>query len=190
MPKKQPIKPMLATSAKAPVTSKGWLFEIQWDGYRVIATVEKGKASLSNINGDDLTNQFKLITNELEGQPDMAIDGEVVVLDDNGKPDFSLLESYAGKGDLVYYVFDLLSLEGESYLNRPLIQRKEMLLHVLKKESILTYNDDFTDGRGLFEQVSLLGLEGIVCKRKGSIYEPGFKSKDWIAVKAKKEASS
>ncbi len=178
-----PVSPMLALSVKEPFTDPEWLYEIKWEGYRVIAQVRNGKTTLYSSKGEDLTDTYKLIVNEFEGQPDLIVDGEVVVLDQDGKPDYNALQHYNGKGDLVYYIFDLLYYEDESYLNKPLIQRKEMLLHVIKKESILTYNDHFDNGIGLSEQIKKLGLEGIVAKKKESIYKPGEQSKDWLTVK-------
>ncbi len=179
------IFPMLGNSGKEPFNNPDWLYEIKWDGYRVLAEVHNGKAKLYTKDGKDCTNKYMLVANELEGQKDMILDGEVVVLDVNGKPDYNALQSYDGKGDLVYYTFDLLYYEGVIYLNKPLLQRKEMLLHVLKKESILTYSDHFDDGVELFHHMQQLGLEGMVAKRKESIYRPRMKSKDWINIKVK-----
>lgn len=181
------IYPMLASLAKEPFIGENWLYEIKWDGYRILAEVQKGKVILYFKDGKECTSQYKLIANELEGQPDLILDGEVVVLDENGKPDYNALQNYNGKGDLVYYIFDLLYLDGESYLNKPLLYRKEMLLHVLKKESMLTYSDHFDDGIELFNHIKQLGLEGIVAKRKESMYQPGKKSKDWVNIKVKEK---
>ncbi len=181
------IYPMLASSAKEPFTNKDWLYEIKWDGYRMLAEVQKGKVILYFKDGKECTSQYKLIANELEGQPDLILDGEVVVLGENGKPDYNALQNYNGKGDLVYYIFDLLYLDGKSYLNKSLLYRKEMLLHVLKKESMLTYSDHFDDGIELFNHMKELGLEGIVAKRKESMYQPGKKSKDWVNIKVKEK---
>lgn len=180
------IPAMLATIVKEPFTDPDWLYEIKWNGCRIVAEVRNGKAALYSQEGQDYTDKYRLIVNELEGQPDLVVDGVIVVLDDNGIPDFDALQHYNGRGDLVYYIFDLLYFDGESYIKRPLIQRKEMLLHVIKKESILTYSDHFDDGKALFEQIKLLGLEGIIAKRKESIYQPGERSKDWIQVKITK----
>jgi bifunctional non-homologous end joining protein LigD len=177
------IPAMLATIVKEPFTDPDWLFEIKWDGCRIVAEVRNGKAVLYSQEGQDYTDKYRLIVNEFEGQPDLVVDGVIVVLDDNGIPDISALQHYNGRGDLVYYIFDLLYYDGENYIERPLIQRKEMLLHVIKKESILTYSDHFDDGKALFDQIKLLGLEGVIAKRKESIYQPGKRSKDWLHIK-------
>ena len=84
---------------------------------------------------------------------------------------------------IVYYVFDLLYFDGESYLNSPLIERKEMLLHAITKENVLTYSDHFDDGIRLFEEIQKLVMEGIVAKRKESVYQPGKRSNDWLKIK-------
>jgi len=179
-------KPMLPASTKEPFNDPGWFYEIKWDGLRIIAEVKKGKALLYDKDGNDCTSRYKLVTNELQGLKDCILDGEIVILDENGRPDFEALQNYRGKGDIVYYVFDLLYLDGESYIQRPLIQRKEMLLHAISKIEILTYNDDFENGVGLYERLKEMGMEGVVAKRKESVYQPGKRSKDWLSIKTAK----
>jgi bifunctional non-homologous end joining protein LigD len=91
------------------------------------------------------------------------------VLDDNGYPDFSALQNYQGSGDIVYYIFDLLYFDGEDLMNRPLLQRKELLLNAITKENILTYSDHFPDGIALFEKMKEFGLEGLSPRGKTAL---------------------
>jgi len=159
------------------------VYEIKWDGYRIIAHVQDGKVKLYSRGGQDYTSRYPAVVEELSGLKDCVIDGEIVVLDEDGKPDFSALQNYHGSGDIVYYLFDLLYFEGESYLRKTLLQRKEMLLHVITKEHFLTYSDHFDSGTRLLEGIQGLGLEGIVAKHKESLYQPGQRSRDWLKIK-------
>ena len=140
------ISPMLATLVREPFSDPDWVYEVKWDGYRIIGYVQNGKATLYSRGGQDYTSKYKAVANELAGLEDCVIDGEVVVFNPEGRPDLGALQNYHGKGDIAYYVFDLLYFEGESYLNKPLLQRKEILLHVITKENILHYSDHFDDG--------------------------------------------
>ena len=180
------LSPMLATLVKEPFNDPDWVYEIKWDGYRIIAYVQNGKATLYSRGGQDYTSKYKAVANELSGLEDCVIDGEVVVFNPEGRPDFGALQNYQGKGDIAFYIFDLLYFDGESYLDKPLLQRKETLLHVITKETILHYSDHFDDGIALFEQMQKLNLEGIIAKQKESIYQPGKRSSDWLKIKISK----
>ena len=97
---------MLATQANEPFTDPKWLYEIKWDRYHIIAHVRNGQATLYSREGQNYTSKYKLVANEFIGQPDMIVNGEVVVLNENGRPDFGALQNYRGSRNLVYYIFD------------------------------------------------------------------------------------
>ena len=120
--------PMLATLAEDPPTGAGWLFEVKWDGFRALARVRGGEATLTSRNGNDLTARFEQVARALPGAlrtSDCVLDGEVCALDEQGRPSFSAMQQ--GSGALVYYVFDLLELEGEPLVGLPLSERRERL---------------------------------------------------------------
>src|SRR5690606_1012075 len=115
-----------------------------------------------------VTNALKEINNKV------ILDGEVVVLNENGKSDFQLLQNFqkTGKGNIVYYVFDILYLEGNDLTNVPLIERKGILKEFLPESDMIRYSDHIEgDGEAFFEAAQQNGLEGIVAKRKSSSYQ-------------------
>ncbi len=127
------VKPMLATLVEKPFDRPGWLFEIKWDGYRALAEVKGGAVRLYSRNDKTLNAQFAPVAEALAGLPfDALLDGEIVVLDNAGKADFQLLQNYlrSGRGELVYYVFDLLHYNGRDLRVLPLIRRKSILRQV------------------------------------------------------------
>ncbi len=132
---KEFIQPMLATQAKKIFKDPNWIFELKWDGYRVITNLNNGDAELYSRNGISYNSKFSLLKKELESIPhDCILDGEVVIVDKNGKPDFQKLQKYdADKthGELRYYVFDLLHLNGHDTISLPLIERKSLLPDIL-----------------------------------------------------------
>jgi bifunctional non-homologous end joining protein LigD len=181
------IKPMLATLVDEPFNKDNWFFEIKWDGYRAIAEIEKGKVKLYSRNWLSFENKFKKIVDELQKfNHDAVLDGEIVALDKNGKPSFQYLQNYAKnpKGELVYYVFDVLYLDGFDLQNKPLWERKKILTEIIpKKGSIVLGEEVKTDGIDFFEAAKKQGLEGIVAKEADSIYEQGVRGKNWLKIK-------
>jgi bifunctional non-homologous end joining protein LigD len=124
------VKPMLATPAAEPFDDPNWLFEIKWDGYRAIAEVELGKVRLYSRNQLPFETRYAPIVDNLRHLGhDAVLDGEVVVLDAAGKPSFDLLQNFGRtrRGSLVYYVFDLLYLDGHDLRGLPLHLRKALL---------------------------------------------------------------
>ncbi|MGN6264771.1 MAG: ATP-dependent DNA ligase, partial [Ginsengibacter sp.] len=103
------IKPMLCTLIKEPFNDANWLYEVKWDGYRIIAFIIKGKAVLKSRGDQNYTMKYLPVANAFKHVSyDAVIDGEIVVLDENGKPDFSALQNYKATDTLVFYAFDLL----------------------------------------------------------------------------------
>ena len=191
------IHPMLATSVDKPFDSPEWLFEIKWDGYRAVCFLENGKSRLVSRNQNDLTGQFS----ELQSLPKLikaqtaVLDGEIVALDEQGRPSFSLMQQRTGirQGNrhtaarrdvpIMYYVFDLLYLEGYDLRRVSLEQRKEVLAQIATSGDLLRYSDHYPgQGIALFEAAKQKGLEGILAKRRTSCYEER-RTREWLKIK-------
>ena len=191
---------MLATLIEKPFDSSQWIFEIKWDGYRTIAEIRNGKVLLYSRNGIPFNKQFEPIVSSIESIQfdDAVFDGEIVVLDENGKSDFRLLQQYlrTGKGTPVYYIFDILFLKEYSLLDVEIILRKKILKETINSDNKLPAGEtnnirlsDYieNDGNDFFKIALQNGLEGIIAKKKGSIYEPGIRSKNWLKIKSRKK---
>ena len=191
------IHPMLATSIDKPFDAPEWLFEIKWDGYRAIAFIENGKARLVSRNQTDLTPRYP----ELKDLPKFLkartaiLDGEVVALDDQGRASFSLMQQRTGfrpggrRGaantdvPVLYYAFDLLYLDGYDLRKLPLEERKKKLLSMIVAGDALRYSDHYEQqGKALFKVAEEKGLEGILAKKRDSIYQER-RSSDWLKIK-------
>jgi bifunctional non-homologous end joining protein LigD len=182
------ISPMLATLIDKPFDDTDWLFEIKWDGFRGLAFINNGKVQLKSRTKHLLNAQFPPISNQLEKIQGQAIfDGEIVVLDEEGKSHFQLIQNYQQdkKGALFYYVFDLLYKDGEDLRERPLIERKEILKKYLTDLALplIRYSDHITNkGVDFFKEASKNHLEGIIGKKISSTYQ-SQRSHDWIKCK-------
>jgi bifunctional non-homologous end joining protein LigD len=186
------IRPMLATLIERPFNDRNWIFEIKWDGYRAIAEIMDRDVSLYSRNGKSFNELFSPLAESLGNiKYNLIADGEIVIVDKNGKSDFGLLQRYLKdkSGTLLYYVFDLLYINGYSLLKVPLLQRKEILLKVLSPQkdfpNIIANGHIETTGIDFFKVAAENGLEGIIAKNKNSYYEPGIRSKNWLKIKAK-----
>jgi bifunctional non-homologous end joining protein LigD len=188
------IRPMLATPVAEAFDRPGWLFEVKWDGYRAVAEVESGKVALYSRNHNSFNRRFAPIVESLEGLGhDAVLDGEVVVVDDAGRSSFQLLQNYqkTGQGRLVYYVFDLLYLDGKDLRPWPLLERKKILAGLigdLPRVRLSEHVED--DGIKLFAVAAKKGLEGIVAKDAASPYREGRRGGEWLKIKtqARQEA--
>ncbi|HLE59658.1 MAG TPA: DNA ligase D [Candidatus Limnocylindria bacterium] len=208
------IAPMLATAVDAGFDDPDWLFEVKWDGYRVEAVVGDGRVRLWTRNRTDAAAYFP----DLAGRPawidarEAVVDGEVVALDDQGRPSFSLLQDRTGLRGLeiatrrraaggprpsaeeraaipiAYLAFDLLHLDGQSLIRVPLESRKRLLRSVLRPHPLVRYASHVVgEGREFLRAAADQGLEGIVAKRRTGIYQPGQRSRDWLKVKLRRE---
>lgn len=174
-------EPMLATIASNPFNDSDWLYEVKWDGYRVLSTVSKNDVKLYSRNGLDYTKTYALVSEDLKSSNhELVLDGEIVVLNENGIPDYDALQAYNGKQQLIYYVFDILYADGKDLKPMPLVKRKELLEQLLPAGDSIRYSDSFEDGVALYEQAKQLGLEGVVGKKKSARYEAGKRSKNWL----------
>ena len=185
------VPPSLATLHSAAPRGTEWLHEIKYDGYRIQARLDHGKVRLLTRTGLDWTRRFEPIAAAVAALPaeTALLDGELVVEDDKGISSFSLLQTDLkdGRGDrLVYYVFDLLHLDGRDLTGEPLIARKAALQQLLKatgKNGRIRYAEHFTeDGPVILKHACGLNLEGIVSKRKDAPYRSG-RSENFIKAK-------
>lgn len=180
------IEPMLATEAKSPFSRPGWFFEVKWDGFRAIAKTETGSASLRSRTNKPFTPPFTLITDQLRGlSRDSILDGEIVMLYEDGKADFEALRRRSTRNRvLVYYIFDLLFIDGYDIRTLPLRERKNILQDVLLPNlpniRLCQYLEE--DGEAFFRAIVEAGVEGMVGKNAQSHYKSG-RSRDWLKVK-------
>ncbi len=181
------VKPMLCTLVEDAFDDPDWIFEIKWDGYRTIAEINKGKVDLYSRNLQPFNAKFPPVVKALEKVMHAAVlDGEVVALDESGRASFGLLQDYAKtpSGSLVYYVFDILHLDGHDLTGLPLLKRKEILKNMLPKSPHIKLSEHIEkDGKAFFEAANGQSLEGVVAKRKSSTYQFGKRGADWLKIK-------
>jgi bifunctional non-homologous end joining protein LigD len=181
-------RPMLATLAAELPRGGDWTFEPKWDGYRAVAYLRGGEATLLSRNGNDLTQRFESVAKSLARatkSPDCVLDGEVCALDESGRSSFSLMQQ--GRGRLVYYAFDVLEVDGRPVLDRPLAERRERLRELVDSGSRnVRTTDCFDDGAALLEAAKAQGLEGVMAKRASCPYEER-RSRTWLKVKVRPE---
>lgn len=182
------IKPMLATKASEIFNKAGWIFELKWDGYRALANIHDAKVDLYSRNGISFKKKFASLYHNLQSIPhDVILDGEIVVLDKNGKPQFQKLQNYQQEpsGELRYYVFDLLFLNGHNIMSLPLTERKSLITEVIEDIPQVFYCDHIESmGKSFFEQAVAAGMEGVIAKQANSVYIPGSRSDNWLKIKA------
>ena len=181
------IQPMMATLAKEPFDHPDWIFEVKWDGYRAVAEIRDGAVSLYSRNRISFNRKFSPVADALRNcEFDAVLDGEIVVVDDRGVPDFQMLQDYrkSGGGHLLYYVFDLLHLEGRDLTDLPLLRRKKILKDILPSIPKIRFSDHVPkEGILFFAAAREKGLEGIVAKHVRSPYRMGRRSRQWLKVK-------
>ena len=192
------LQPMSATLATAPPPGAGWAFELKWDGIRALAYLDGERVRLFTRTGNDVTHRYP----ELGGlgkalSPRNAVlDGEIVALDDGGRPSFELLQQrmhvenastirrLAKEIPVIYMAFDLLWLDGDSVLERSYDERREQLLALeLSAASWQVPPHEVGDGSATLEISQRFGLEGVVAKRRDSPYEPGRRTRTWLKLK-------
>lgn len=182
------LKPMLASTISKPFTDPEWQFEIKWDGYRALSYLHDGKVAIRSRNNNSFNQKFFPVYDALKNWPvNAVVDGEIVVLDGEGKPDFGGLQQWqrTGEGYLFYYLFDLLWLDGIDLTNEPLYRRKEILRKIMPGEGLIRYSDSIDEyGEQFFEAAKAGNLEGIVAKKTDAVYEPGKRTGHWYKIKA------
>lgn len=184
------VEPMLAKLTAEPFDKKGWGFEVKWDGYRTLAESNGKDVKLYSRRGNSFTNLFKPIALSLSRlSHQYVLDGEVVVLDRNGRSKFELLQNYQNsrRGDLRYYVFDLLYLDGFDIRSLPLSDRRSLLEKLITEkvlDDVIVSKMVEEKGKDFFENfIERNDLEGMVAKNLHSVYKAGKRSEDWLKIK-------
>ena len=182
------LTPMLATLVDKPFNSPGWIYEIKWDGYRCLASLNKGKVTLTSRNNKSFDEKFYAVHQAFEKlQLNAVLDGEIIVSDDKGLADFSKLQNWRSEADghLLFYAFDVLWLEGRSLMNEPLEERRKVLEEIIPgNNDVIRLSEAFNvTGTAFFKTAENLHLEGIMAKKADSIYIPGDRSKSWLKIK-------
>ncbi|MFN2557364.1 MAG: non-homologous end-joining DNA ligase [Nitriliruptorales bacterium] len=192
------LEPMLATVGELPEDEAGWGFEFKWDGVRTIAICSRDGTCLLSRRGNDVSVSYPELSHlgqALHGR-EAVLDGEIVALDSDGRPSFTLLQRRLGVTDargaslraqeigVAFLVFDLLHCDGSSLLDRPYIDRRQELERLeLADASWQTPPFQPGEGETMLEAARRVGLEGVVAKRLDSLYEPGRRSRAWRKVK-------
>jgi len=193
------VEPMLATLVdEIPGDEQNWIYEIKWDGYRAIAYLNKGAVNIRSRNNKSFNEKFYPVYDALknwsESTPsegiNAVVDGEIVVVNDEGMPDFGDLQLWRSEADgqLVFYLFDVLWVEGFNVMSLPLLERHQLLQAIIPAgNNAIKISEQFkTSGKDFFSLAEQLKLEGIFAKRSDSIYTPGNRSKDWLKIKTEK----
>jgi bifunctional non-homologous end joining protein LigD len=183
------VRPMLATSVTEPFDRDGWFFEVKFDGFRAIAEVEDQKVRLYSRNQLSYLDRFPAVAAALEHLGhDAVLDGEIVAMDEQGRPRFELLQNYAkeGKGQLAYHVFDILYLDGHDLRGLPLRRRKQILQQIVPHGSIIRFTEHIENqGIVFLRAVVEHGLEGVIAKNASSRYVEGRRSPAWLKLKVR-----
>ena len=189
------VRPALATLGEHPFSSPDWLFEIKWDGVRTLARISGGKSRLWSRSAREITQEYPEMSDLPEhlDAREAWLDGEIVVLDTDGRSDFQRLQLRFGvqrpsrqlleSTPTVFYVFDILYLDGYDLHDVPLIERKNLLRRVLREDSKIRYSDHVLEkGEELYQLALARRLEGLVAKKISSPYHEG-RSSAWMKIK-------
>jgi bifunctional non-homologous end joining protein LigD len=191
------IKPMLATLVDKPFSNPDWLFETKWDGVRAVCFIRNGKARFISRNQIEMTSQYPELADIAKSirSSDAILDGEIVALDEKGVSRFQLLQQRLGRKNageirrlaattrIVYYVFDVLHLDGFDLMGCKLIDRKAALEELLIPSRNIRYSDHIIgEGERLFAEVAKIPLEGMIAKRLQSTYAQR-RSAEWLKLK-------
>jgi bifunctional non-homologous end joining protein LigD len=187
-PMPKTLEPMKAQLVEDPFDDERWLFEVKWDGIRLVSFIDEGKVRLQTRAGrtvDDEYPQLQAISHLVNARQ-TVLDGEVVMLDEEGRPSFQLLQN-RGKEDhpMQYVVFDIVYYDGQRLFKVPLEDRKRLLRDVVRDAGVLRYSDHVLgQGKAFFKAAQQKRLEGIVAKLRDSAYQPGVRSSAWLKIKA------
>jgi bifunctional non-homologous end joining protein LigD len=184
------FSPMLATLVDKPFDADNWVFEVKWDGYRAVAHCDGKEVSVISRNNKSFNEKFYPITAALEQLNLHAVlDGEIIISNKEGVSSFGDLQNWRSEadGELLYYVFDLLWLDGYLLLDLPLQQRRELLKKMLPQHPAVQFSQSFNaPGTTFYDIAKEMNMEGIIAKKADSIYLPGVRSKDWLKIKIAK----
>lgn len=179
--------PMLATLVDKPFDQEGWVYEVKWDGYRALAFMNKNTIELVSRNKKSFNEKFYPVYKALqEWNINAVIDGEIIVVDDNGLSDFGALQNWRSEddGELLFYVFDILWLNGYDLRDLPLSDRRNILRSQIPSNNVIRLSENFeASGSEFFAMAEKMGLEGIIAKKADSTYVSDERSKAWVKIK-------
>ena len=187
------LAPQKATLIKGSPLAGDWIYEIKFDGYRIMARIEAGKVRLITSGGFDWTHKMKPLAAELEllGIESGWLDGEAVVIDEDGRTDFNALQNAfttSGTESISYFLFDIPFLNGHDLRAAPLYARKQLLKQLLedKQSDRVRYSDEFpADAGAVVQAACALKLEGVIAKRRDAPYTSGSRTETWLKLKCK-----
>jgi bifunctional non-homologous end joining protein LigD len=196
------VKPMLGTLVDKPFDNRDWVFEVKWDGVRAILFLNKGEhiIELKSRNNKSITHRYPELVSALESALDckesVILDGEIVVLNENGFPDFEEhqrrmnvdtikdVEMLSRQIPATYYFFDILHIDGKNVQRFPFVDRRKVLCDVISPNDRIRISDYVEEnGKEVFEKVKSMNLEGIMAKKRSGIYMQGTRSADWLKIK-------
>ncbi len=191
LPMPENMAPMLATLVADPVDDENWVYEMKWDGFRVLAYINGTTVDLRSRNNKSFNEKFYPLHKALQQWNIHAVvDGELIVVNEQGVPDFGGLQLWRSEedGQLVLYAFDILWLDGFSLMHLSLEERRMVLQSVMPASITSVRISQAIEGSGkeAFRHAEQLQLEGIMAKKKGSVYLPGSRSKEWLKIKTEK----
>jgi bifunctional non-homologous end joining protein LigD len=179
-----PVEPMRAAIGTLPQDEENWAFEIKWDGYRTLAFVDGGQTRLQSSNLIDVTAKYPELADFAESvnAGSAIVDGELVVLDSEGRPSFELMQQHATQ--VAFYIFDVLSVDGHDTISLIYEQRRELIGGLVEQgQNWMVPSHRIGDGASLLAATVERGLEGVMAKRLGSAYVPGKRTPNWRKVK-------
>jgi bifunctional non-homologous end joining protein LigD len=185
------VSPMKATAVNELPKGDKWIYEVKWDGYRALGLKHHDNARLLSLKEKDLTSDFPTVAEAVRSirANTALIDGEIVAVDSNGCPSFQALQNRASLGpdwQIVYYAFDLLNFENDDWTNKPLGERKKKL-HQLIEGSEVRYNANLSgSSEEIIRTIETAGLEGVVAKKRDSLYRAGTRATTWLKFKINK----
>jgi DNA ligase D-like protein (predicted ligase) len=185
------IEPMLLLASGELPDGPDWLRELKLDGYRAVAIKTEGRVYLRSRNDNDFSSRYPAITKALSALPDeTVIDGEIVALDESGRPSFNLLQNGAAKATIIYYVFDLMLLTGRDLTGETLETRRGLLERKVlpKLAKPIRYSPELPGSvSDLVQSVKAQKLEGLIAKRRDSWYEPGERTGAWRKMRVNQQ---
>jgi bifunctional non-homologous end joining protein LigD len=198
------VKPMLGTLVDKPFDNRDWVFEVKWDGVRAILFLDKGEHNieLKSRNNKSITHRYPELVSPLESavncKESVILDGEIVVLNKKGFPDFQEhqrrmnvdhlkeIEMISRQIPATYYFFDILYIDGKNVQRFPFVERRKILSDIIRPNDRIRISDYVEEnGIEVFEKIKSMNLEGIMAKKRSSIYMQGTRSADWLKIKNK-----
>ncbi|MCB0719532.1 MAG: non-homologous end-joining DNA ligase [Bacteroidetes bacterium] len=195
------IDPMLADASRNLPKSGDWIYEMKWDGIRAIISIDEGELRIHSRNRNDITHLFpELNVPEAFFSGSAVLDGEIVCLDPDGRPNFrnvvrrlhhnseATIQKASRKHPAFCYLFDCLYLDGRGVTQEPMLRRRDWLADTVKRDTPYRVSEIVEDGAAFFEAVKAMGLEGVIAKDPAGKYSPGRRSPVWRKVKVRNTA--